>query len=109
MIRRRILTLTLAALARCRPMWEEGLRRWNMKTSPFLDQFRDEGRREGRKEGRMEGARELLLRQGQKKFGKAPTRKQQGELAAIADLRRLEQLSVRLLDVDSWDELFDGR
>jgi hypothetical protein len=106
-------TLTLAALARCRPIWEEGLRRWNMKTSPFLDQFRAEGRKEGRKagreEGRREGAQALLLRQGQKKFGKAPTKQQQSELAAVTDLRRLERLSVRLLDVESWDELLATR
>jgi predicted transposase YdaD len=80
-----------------------------MKTSPFLDQFRAEGRREGREEGRLEGARALLLRVGQKKFGKAPTKKQQNELAAITSLRRLKRLSVRLLDVDSWDELLAPR
>jgi Domain of unknown function (DUF4351) len=100
-----VLTLTFAALARCRPVWQQGLRRWNMQTSSFLDEHRAEARKEGRAEGRLEAARAILLRQGQKKFGKAPTKRQQAELEALTDPARLERLSVRLLDVDSWDDL----
>jgi hypothetical protein len=47
----------------------------------------------------------VVYRQGRQKFGKAPTRKQQKALDAIADLARLEALAERLLDVSSWDEL----
>ena len=32
------LALVMAALAGCRNDWERGLRGWNMKTSPFLDE-----------------------------------------------------------------------
>jgi hypothetical protein len=79
-----------------------------MKTSSFLDEHRAEARMEGRLEDRLEAAREILLEQGKEKFGKAPTKKQQAELAAVTDLPRLKRLSVRLLDVDSWDDLLHG-
>src|SRR5216684_2357186 len=69
------LTLTFATLARCRPVWEQGLRGWNMNTSPFLDEIRAEARGEGRAEGRADGARAMILRQGRQKFRKAPSRK----------------------------------
>ncbi len=106
------LTCTLAQLARCRPTWEHGLRRWNMQTSPFWDEIRAEGRAQGREQGREEGkvtgARALLLRQGRRKFGRAPTRKQREELEAVADLTRLEEMGERLFDVGSWGELLNG-
>ncbi len=98
------LTLLFATLAGCRPAWNHGLRGlrgWNMKTSPFLDEIRAEGR--------AEGIRDLVYRQGRQKFGKAPTRKQQKALEAITDLARLEALAGRLLDAGSWGELLgDG-
>ena len=70
---------------------------WNMKTSPFLDEIRDEVR--------GEEARAVLLRQGRRKFGAAPNKKQQKALKAITDLGRLEALAERLLEVNSWGEL----
>ena len=107
-----LLTLTFSQLARCRPAWEHGLRRWNMQTSPLWDEIRAEGRElgreEGREEGRVVGARAMLLRQGRRKFGKIPTRKQQRELADITDLARLEALADRLLDAASWAEMLNG-
>jgi predicted transposase YdaD len=78
---------------------------WNMKTSPFLNEIRAEGREEGREEGRVEQARVLLLRQGRRKFGVSPTKKQHKALMMITDIARLEALADRLLDVDSWAEL----
>jgi hypothetical protein len=89
------LALTLATLARCRPAWNYGLKGWNMKTSPFLDEIR------------AEVMRATLLRQGRQKFGKAPSRKQQKALESITDLGQLESLAARLLDVDSWTELLE--
>jgi hypothetical protein len=111
-----MLTLVLADLARCRPAWDRGLRRWNMKTVPFLDEIRaevreegrEEGRAEGREQGRAEGMRATLLRQGRAKFGKPPAKKQQKALEAMANLTRLEALTERLLHVDSWNELLAG-
>jgi hypothetical protein len=97
------LTLTFAALAQCGPVWRRGLRGWNMKTSPFLDEIRAEGRIEGR----VEGVRAMALRQGREKFAKAPTKKQFKVLEDISDLDRLETLAARLLHVNSWAELLD--
>src|SRR5207253_2489232 len=58
------LTLTFAALAQSGLVWRRGLRGWNMKTSPFLDEIRAEGR----VEGRVEGVRATMLRLGREKF-----------------------------------------
>lgn len=63
-----------------------------------------EGRERGLVEGRLETARNLLLRQGTKKFGQ-PTEAVATKLNAIADLGRLEQLADRMLDATGWDDL----
>jgi hypothetical protein len=52
--------------------------------------------------------RDLLLKQGTAKFG-SPSDEQAAKLAAIDNLARLERLAVRLVKVDSWDELLRGR
>ena len=59
---------------------------------------------EGKAEGRLESLRDILLRQGTKKFGK-PSAKVARALNAIKDERRLARLSERILDVNSWKEL----
>jgi predicted transposase YdaD len=64
------------------------------------------GREEGREEGRVQEARALLLRLGQRRFG-APSAEAQAALAAAA-IERLEALSERLLDAESWEELLAG-
>ncbi len=87
------LTLVFAALAECRPAWEFGLRRWNMQSSPFLEEIR------------AEGARALVLRLGRQKFGKLPNKKQQKKLDNLTDLAQFEGLAERLLHVDSWANL----
>jgi hypothetical protein len=98
------LTLVFGSLARRRPAWQAGLRGWNMQTNPFLDEIRAEGRAKGL----TDGVRTTILSQGRRKFGKAPSRKQQKALEGIADLGRLEALAARLLDVDSWGELLEA-
>jgi predicted transposase YdaD len=65
-----------------------------------------EGKELGRQEGWTEEARKLLLRQGTKSFG-PPAKRVAAALNAITDLTKLEQLSERLLDVSSWEELLD--
>jgi predicted transposase YdaD len=59
-------------------------------------------------QGRQEGARrelqKTLLLQGNKQFQGTP-RAVKAAIEAIADLARLEELSVRLLDAASWEEL----
>ena len=68
-----------------------------MKTSPIFDEIREEVR--------GEETRDLLLQLGRRKFGTAPSRKQQKALKAITDRGQLKALAERLLDVDSWAEL----
>jgi predicted transposase YdaD len=69
--------------------------------------YATEGRAEGRAEGRREEAAEFLMRQGRKKFG-PPTEAHEAALAAVTELSRLEALSEKLLDVNTWDELLAG-
>ena len=63
-----------------------------------------EGKAEGEAEGALKEARKLLLALGSQRFG-APSAAVRDTLAGIATLQRLERLSERLLDVESWDEL----
>jgi predicted transposase YdaD len=60
--------------------------------------------REGRAEGRAEEAKSILKRQGSKRFG-TPSPRFEAAIDTIADLERLEQLTERILDVTSWEEL----
>jgi hypothetical protein len=66
-----------------------------------------EGRAEGLAEGRVEDARQVLLRQGRKKFG-PPDPRIEAAIATIADLGRLHDLLDRIFDVSSWDELLSA-
>jgi hypothetical protein len=56
------------------------------------------------RKGRAEEARHMLLLQGETKFG-PPDARTRGAIEAINDLPRLEELGVRLLSTDSWQEL----
>jgi Domain of unknown function (DUF4351) len=62
------------------------------------------GSAEGIVEGRIEGVREIVLRQGRKKFG-PPGQKIEAEINALSNLERLYELVDRILDVSSWDDL----
>jgi hypothetical protein len=59
------------------------------------------------REGREEEARAILLRLGRKRFG-PPSPEAEAALAGITAIERLEALSERLLDVESWEELLAG-
>ena len=48
-----------------------------------------------------------MLRIGQQKFGKAPTKKQKKSLDAVSQLDALETLAERVVVVDSWSELLE--
>ncbi len=84
----------------------------NMKESATYQKILREGRVEGRAEGRVEGRveglvegeRRILRRLGTRQFGK-PNPLIDAALDAISDLDRLEQLSDRVLDVKTWEEL----
>jgi hypothetical protein len=56
------------------------------------------------REGKAEEARKILLLQGRKQFG-APSAEVLAALDAVTDVPRLEELSVRLLQASSWQEL----
>jgi uncharacterized protein DUF4351 len=58
-------------------------------------------------EGRMEEAKAILLRLGERRFG-PPSAEARAAIEALTDLERLEALTDRLLDVESWDELLAG-
>ncbi len=79
----------------------------NMRESSYyqgiMAEGRLEGRLEGRVEGRVEGERDLLVRQGTHKFGRAPAAAL-ARLRAVAEVDELERLGVALLEADSWDE-----
>jgi len=55
-------------------------------------------------EGRVENAQQMLLRQGRKKFGE-PEEATREALLGINDRSRLEELSERLSEVNTWQEL----
>jgi predicted transposase YdaD len=60
--------------------------------------------RKGKAEGRVEALHQTLLRLGRKRFG-APSKAIQNTVQEISEVRRLEHLTERLLDVASWQEL----
>lgn len=55
-------------------------------------------------EGATAEAQRILLRQGNRRFGQ-PDERVKRRLESVTDLQRLEDLSERLLDVSSWEEL----
>lgn len=59
---------------------------------------------EGRAEGELQEARKILLRLGTRRLG-PPDEPTQAALEAITSLERLEQLTDRILEVESWSEL----
>ena len=69
-----------------------------------LQEGRDEGIAKGRREGAETAVRETLLRMGTRRFGDAP-QPILDALAAIHEVERLEQIAVRLLEVENWEEL----
>jgi hypothetical protein len=54
---------------------------------------------------RLEEAREFLVFLGRRKLG-PPDERARAEIAALTDLDRLHELSARISDVATWDELF---
>jgi predicted transposase YdaD len=77
-----------------------------MKESVTYQAIIEEGREEGVLRGIPKGACHTLLVQGTEKFGE-PSPEVKERLEAIDDLHRLDQLSLRLLAAESWEELLD--
>jgi hypothetical protein len=63
-----------------------------------------EGRTKGLAEGEVQEARRILLLQGRSRFGE-PSSQALAAIEALADVRQLEDLSVRMLEASSWQEL----
>ena len=59
---------------------------------------------QGEARGEVSGERRLLLRQGSGRFG-PPDAKAMGTLEAINSTEILEQLGLRIFEVESWQEL----
>ena len=57
-------------------------------------------------EGRVDEAKNVILRQGRKKFG-PPDESITTKLNVITDLEKLHRLQERLLEVANWQELLD--
>jgi predicted transposase YdaD len=68
-----------------------------------LEEGRQEGREEGREEGRQEGELMMLRRQLEKRFGSVPA--SVAERLAKLSAKELEELSLRLLDARSMEDL----
>jgi hypothetical protein len=62
------------------------------------------GKAEGKAEGETAEARKILLLQGRSRFGE-PTAEAIAALDALTDVQKLEELTVRLLQATSWQEL----
>jgi predicted transposase YdaD len=79
--------------------WKEVL-----KHSVTYQAILEEGEAEGRARGKLEEARNILLLQGRKLLGE-PSPEAAAALAALADVRQLEELIVRSVRISSWQEL----
>jgi len=74
----------------------------SMQESTTYQAILREGRDEGLIEGRLTGERQLLIRQGTKRFGK-PDAAILAAIEAIHEVERLEILGERILDPDVHD------
>jgi predicted transposase YdaD len=106
---------TLAGLRRMAPLVREEIRKMPVYIDlsenevlgpPYLKgkaEGREEGKEEGKEEGRKDGELTILRRQIQKRFGTLPAEAEKRLVAKTS--AELEQLSERLLDAASLDEL----
>jgi hypothetical protein len=85
---------------------------FSMKESVTYQAILREGKAEGIVEGEAKGeakgeareARKMLLLVGRKKFGN-PSPEVQASLDALVDVKRLEELTVRVIDAAGWQDL----
>jgi hypothetical protein len=80
---------------------KRGLRTMNiLKESSFSRPYYEEGE----KKGKITGAKKLLIHMGRARFGRLD-KATRVKIESINDMERLEDLSVRLLNVASWADL----
>jgi hypothetical protein len=75
-----------------------------MKESVTYQAILEEGAAIGEARGKAEEARKILLLQGRARFGDPPP-EVRAALDSMSDVRKLEELTVRLLQAASWQEL----
>ena len=75
-----------------------------MEESVIYQKTIRKGEAMGEAKGKLEEARRILLMMGRNRFGE-PSPEVAARLDAVTDLNRLEELSVRLLQAASWQEL----
>jgi predicted transposase YdaD len=68
----------------------------------------ERGRAEGRAEGKIQEARDLLLWQGSRKFGRPADAAEVARLESVQNLEQLKDLACRLLIVSTWQDLLVG-
>jgi hypothetical protein len=64
----------------------------------------EEGRQEGRQEGTLAEAKRMLLLLGENRFG-PPDARTRAVLDSIEDVGQLEEMSVRVQNVESWQDV----
>jgi predicted transposase YdaD len=79
-----------------------------MKESVTYQAIVEEGEAKGEARGKVQGECRLLLRLGTKKFGE-PSAAVRKAIEGITEIDQLEQLSDRLLEAATWDELMSAR
>jgi predicted transposase/invertase (TIGR01784 family) len=84
----------------------EGLSDTKEVAMTLAEQFREEGRRQGVQKGALRGARSVLLKQLHTRFGAISDETVARLDAATSD--DLERWAVRIITVDSLDEVFDN-
>jgi len=85
-----------------RPLFEKEIE--HMKETGFIGEWLAESERNGETRGEARGERKVIIRQGAKRFGE-PSEDVLARLSAIESTSELEALSLRLLEVESWQEL----
>ena len=75
-----------------------------MLTSPIVEKWKAEAAEVAAAAAHLNEARRILVLQGRERWGEPPAGKL-AALEAVSDLTALEQMAVRLLRANTWDEL----
>lgn len=75
----------------------------------IIQEGKTQGLAEGRAKGRAEEARQFVLTLGENKFQKPAGKAVRESLEAISEVSELEALGVRILHVNSWEDLLAGK
>ena len=79
----------------------------SQRVDVWINRGVEQGKLEGKLEGRLEGELDVILRQLTRKFGSLSSR-QVSQLKALS-AQELLGVSERILEINSFDELFDSK